>query len=274
VRVPERPRAYPVTAVLFARSTIVQRSSDNNNNNNNNNNADEAAHNWDKVICGYTKGTADTVDEAFISAGYNDGTARRKEILKALRNSKWAHKKIAHALGGQGSGIRGGTLETIKECAAYLIKWAATHPACVSGASANYSSGKKGKKGKKGPGLSSEVLGDLYNEAAIRIREDRNGMTRQQCRKEYVKKVLLKHYDSSAAEELAEEMYPTPPVVTTTTTTTTTTSSTPVVSSTPLVSATAPTISVSLPLPVVDDGNIEISEAVGRHLLGSLYDEL
>ncbi len=108
--------------------------------------SDEAAHNWDNVINQYTDGVAGVIDTAFIQAGYGAPAARRKAILKALRATGWAKSKIAHSLGGEGSGMRGGTLEKINKCKDALLKWAKSNPAAVPSAPVFGSSSRKEKK--------------------------------------------------------------------------------------------------------------------------------
>lgn len=108
--------------------------------------SDEAAHNWDNVITKYADGVADVIDTAFIKAGYGAPVARRRAILKALRETGWAKSKIAHSLGGEGSGMRGGTLEKINQCKDALLKWALKYPATVPSAPVFGSSSRKEKK--------------------------------------------------------------------------------------------------------------------------------
>lgn len=87
---------------------------------------DQRAHNVNVVVT-YSNDIGKSVRDAFINAGYNlsNWAAAAK---KALTNTQWHHSTIAHGLGGQGSGMRGGTDEDIKACAQHLISWARNHP--------------------------------------------------------------------------------------------------------------------------------------------------
>jgi hypothetical protein len=179
-----------------------------------------AEHNWDTVINGYADGTAEKIDNAFIEAGYTDPTARRNAILKALRQSKWGKRKIAHGLGNTNSGVRGGTLDEVEQCANYLIKWAATNGPNSKTSGTSF----KAKPSKKKGGVDMfEALGELHTNTLVRVREPDSGKTLQQTRKEWARKALMGvkfKYGPEEAEETAENLFPTPRVITTTTTTT------------------------------------------------------
>ncbi|HEX7180269.1 MAG TPA: hypothetical protein VF756_00395 [Thermoanaerobaculia bacterium] len=122
---------------------------------------DEAVHNWDKVLCQYNNGSAGTeVDDAFMQAGYSDPSTRRKAILRALREKGWAKSKIAHSLGGQQSGKRGGTDTKIQTCKKDLMEWLKTHP----GGSTTISGSEKRRKGGR-----AQIDEEGYDKERIRV---------------------------------------------------------------------------------------------------------
>jgi hypothetical protein len=85
---------------------------------------DDAEHNWDNVVAQYNNRSAGKeVETAFMENGFY-GEALREAILRAMRETGYGNKRIAHGLGNQGSKKRGGTDTKIQACKEALIQWA------------------------------------------------------------------------------------------------------------------------------------------------------